>query len=249
MTNMRDNGSAGAHGFEAGKDAQASDPASGQDAAGTPMSVQGADAEAPVDSSTKGAKPAPGDATSVDAQADGESISDEELADLLNGVRAADGDTAASGAAGDEDAKGGTEDNPLAAEYLNDLKRVNAEYANYRIRTDREKAALTESTTAHVLKGFLPILDDLDRAEKHGDVTEGTPLASMVQKLRALVAKAGMTAFGEKGEPFDPNLHEAIAQLPGAPEHADEIADVVEVGYRIGDRLVRPAKVAVFHAA
>jgi molecular chaperone GrpE len=130
--------------------------------------------------------------------------------------------------------------------YLADLKRVQAEYANFRRRTEREKEELAALATAKAAKQLLPVLDDLDRADAAGDLPEGSPFQVIASKLRASVERLGVERYGEKGEPFDPQRHEAIAQLPNPEVTEATIADVVEVGYRIGDREIRAAKVAVF---
>ncbi len=126
-----------------------------------------------------------------------------------------------------------------------EVRRLQAEYVNYRNRVERERAADKVATTASVLSALLPALDDLDRAEQHGDL-EGSPLAIVAQKLRGSIAGLGLEAVGVVGEPFDTAVHEAIAQLPNPEVTEMVVADVVQRGYRIGERLVRPAKVAVF---
>lgn len=126
-----------------------------------------------------------------------------------------------------------------------EVRRLQAEYVNYRNRVERERAADKTSTTASVLSALLPALDDLDRAEQHGDL-EGSPLAIVAQKLRGAIGGLGLEAVGVAGEPFDTAVHEAIAQLPNPEVTEMVVADVVQRGYRIGERLVRPAKVAVF---
>ncbi|WAC67160.1 nucleotide exchange factor GrpE [Agrococcus sp. SL85] len=132
-----------------------------------------------------------------------------------------------------------------AAQHLDELQRLRAEYVNYRNRMERERAADKEATTASVIAALLPALDDLDLAEKHGDLAEG-PLAIVAQKLRGSFAQLGVARVGEAGEAFDIDKHEAVAQLPN-PEVAEMVvADVVQVGYRVGDRVIRVAKVAVF---
>ena len=126
-----------------------------------------------------------------------------------------------------------------------EVRRLQAEYVNYRNRVERERAADKVATTASVLSALLPALDDLDRAEQHGDL-EGSPLAIVAQKLRGSIASLGLEAVGVVGEPFDTAVHEAIAQLPNPEVTEMVVADVVQRGYRIGERLVRAAKVAVF---
>ncbi|MFC7431423.1 nucleotide exchange factor GrpE, partial [Agrococcus sp. GCM10030264] len=126
-----------------------------------------------------------------------------------------------------------------------EVRRLQAEYVNYRNRVERERAADKVATTASVLSALLPALDDLDRADQHGDL-EGSPLAIVAQKLRASIAGLGLEPVGVVGETFDTAVHEAIAQLPNPEVTEMVVADVVQRGYRIGERLVRPAKVAVF---
>jgi molecular chaperone GrpE len=124
-----------------------------------------------------------------------------------------------------------------------DIKRVAAEYKNYRDRVKRDQAAAAELAVAGVLSALLPVLDDLDRARDHGDLTG--PFGSVAEQLLAVVGKLGLTAFGAKGEPFDPNLHEAVAHVPTADVSEGTCVDVMRRGYMLGERLVRPAMVAV----
>ena len=160
-------------------------------------------------------------------QAESETISDDDLAKLIADVAAqTDQDTS-----GDSD-------------HLSDLKRVQAEYANYRKRVDRDRYVARELAVAEVITGILPILDDLNLAQAHGDL-KGSPLELVAQKIRTLFDRYGLVLVGEKGDTFDPNLHEAIAQMPGKGVTVETIADVIQPGYQIGERLLRPAKVAV----
>lgn len=138
------------------------------------------------------------------------------------------------------------QDRDLVAEYRDRAARAEAELVNFRARVERDRAANREATIADVLRGVLPVLDDLDRAEKHGDLEEGGPLALIAQKLRSSFDRFGLVKIGEAGEAFDPNRHDAIAQLPNPEVSGETIADVAEPGYLLGERLVRPAKVAVF---
>jgi molecular chaperone GrpE len=134
---------------------------------------------------------------------------------------------------------------PPESEHLADLRRVTAEYANYRRRTERERDAIRERATGDAARAFLPVLDDLDRAEAHGDLAEGGPLTAIAQKLRGAVAKLGIEAFGETGELFDPHQHDAIFQRESPDVEKPTVSDVVERGYRIGDAVLRVAKVVV----
>jgi len=128
---------------------------------------------------------------------------------------------------------------------LLDLKRLQAEYANYRRRTEEQREIEIERAKGSVAKGLLPVLDDLDRAEKHGDLEEGSPLAVIAEKLRGVVARLGVERYGEAGELFDPQHHEAIFQAPTPGTEVPTILEVVEVGYRLGASELRPAKVVV----
>lgn len=170
-------------------------------------------------------------------------ISDDDLEKLLAGEGADDAPVEGEAAA---DAAGAAPESDLAAERLRDLQRVQAEYANYRRRTEREREEARDRVTAEALSALFPVLDDLDRAEQHGDLAEGTPLGVIAGKLRGAIERQGITGFGEAGEAFDPQLHEAIAQLPNPEVEADTVADVVQRGYAQGDRVIRVAKVAVF---
>lgn len=133
----------------------------------------------------------------------------------------------------------------LAAERLADLQRVTAEYANYRKRTEANREVERERAVGDAVKGLIPVLDDLERAEKHGDLAEGSAFATIAAKLRASVDRLGLTPYGEKGEPFDPQIHEAIFQQPSPDVTEQTVAEVVETGYRLGSTTVRVAKVVV----
>ena len=150
--------------------------------------------------------------------------------------------------------KGGTgTDAPLGAELeslrtdleerTRDLQRVTAEYANYRKRVDRDRNLVQEQATGTVLSALLPILDDLDRAREHGDLVG--PFGSVAEQLTGALAKFGLTAFGEKGDPFDPTRHEAVAHQTSADVTESTCVQVMRRGYQLGERLLRPAMVAV----
>ena len=128
-------------------------------------------------------------------------------------------------------------------ERTHDLQRVSAEYANYRKRVDRDRGAAAELTTGAVLTSLLPVLDDIDRAREHGDLVG--PFASVAESLTAATAKLGLVPFGEKGDPFDPNRHEAVAHQTSADVTEPTCVQVMRRGYTLGERLLRPALVAV----
>ncbi|WP_116195355.1 nucleotide exchange factor GrpE [Microbacterium trichothecenolyticum] len=133
----------------------------------------------------------------------------------------------------------------LESQLLNDLKRLQAEYANYRRRTEEQREVEIERAQGAVAKGILPVLDDLDRAEKHGDLEEGSAFAAIADKLRGVAERIGLTTYGAAGEAFDPQQHEAIFQVPTPGATEQTIVEVVEVGYRLGSVELRPAKVVV----
>jgi molecular chaperone GrpE len=133
----------------------------------------------------------------------------------------------------------------LVGEYRERAARAEAELKNFRTRVERDRQANREAVIAEVIRSLLPTIDDLDRAEAHGDLIEGSPLTIVAQKLRAGFEKYGLTKVGEKGERFDPKLHEAIVRLPNADVKFDTVADVIEPGYLLGERLIRAARVAV----
>jgi molecular chaperone GrpE len=131
------------------------------------------------------------------------------------------------------------------AELLADLQRLQAEFVNYKARVERDRDVARNNAIAEAIRAFLPALDDLARAEAHGDL-EGSPFAAVVTKLRNAGDKFGLKQFGAKGEKFDPELHNALVQTPNPDVTENVIADVVEPGFMLGDRLLRPAMVAVF---
>ncbi len=133
----------------------------------------------------------------------------------------------------------------LESQLLDDLKRLQAEYANYRRRTEDQREIELERAKGTVAKGLLPVLDDLDRAEKHGDLEEGTPFFAIAEKLRGVAERMGLSTYGAAGEIFDPQQHEAIYQAPTPGVTAPTILEVVETGYRLGSVELRPAKVVV----
>lgn len=132
----------------------------------------------------------------------------------------------------------------LVAEYRDRAARAEAELQNFRTRVERDRQANREMVIAEVIRSLLPVMDDLDRAETHGDLA-GTPLELVAQKLRSSVERYGITAVGEVGEVFDPARHEAVVRLPEAGAVGETVAEVIEGGYMLGERLIRPAKVAV----
>ena len=132
----------------------------------------------------------------------------------------------------------------LVAEYRERAARAEAELANFRARVERDRQANREAIIVEVIRSLLPAIDDLDRADKHGDLA-GTPLEIVAQKMRQSFERYGMVPVGEVGEAFDPAIHEAMVHMPSADVQVDTVADVIAVGYQLGDKLIRAAKVAV----
>jgi molecular chaperone GrpE len=126
-----------------------------------------------------------------------------------------------------------------------DLQRVSAEYANYRRRVDRDREAVLVGARTQFVGDLLTVLDDLDRAEQHGDLTG--PFKAVADKLTAVVQKLGLESFGLAGEPFEPSVHEAVqhdpSPVPGPT--VTVVSSVLRRGYRIADRVLRPAMVTV----
>jgi molecular chaperone GrpE len=129
------------------------------------------------------------------------------------------------------------------AERTADLQRVTAEYANYRKRVERDRAAVREQAVANVLSGLVPVLDDIGRAREHEELVGG--FKSVAESLEAAVTKLGLESFGEDGEPFDPKVHEALmhSYSPGVTEPT--CIKILQPGYRVGERILRPARVEV----
>lgn len=124
-----------------------------------------------------------------------------------------------------------------------DLQRITAEYANYRKRVERDRTMASELAVGMVLTELLAVLDDIDRARDHDDLTG--PFAAVADKLTTVTSKFGLTAFGAKGDPFDPNRHEAVAHQTSSEVTESTCIDVMRRGYLLGERLLRPALVAV----
>ena len=129
------------------------------------------------------------------------------------------------------------------AERTADLQRLHAEYANYRRRVERDREAVRELAVANVLTNLLPVLDDIGRAREHGELEGG--FRSVGEALEQAVEKLGLTRFGAAGDPFDPTVHEALTHAHTADVTEPTCTEVFQPGYRFGDRVVRPARVAV----
>jgi molecular chaperone GrpE len=124
-----------------------------------------------------------------------------------------------------------------------DLQRLQAEYVNYKRRVDRDRELVKQNATFSVLSGLMPVLDDLDRARDHGELEGG--FKAVADSLERIVAAHGLEKFGAPGDPFDPRLHEALMHSHSPDVTETVCQDIVAAGYRIGERVVRPAQVTV----
>ena len=131
----------------------------------------------------------------------------------------------------------------LLDERTADLQRLTAEYANYRKRMDRDREAVAVNAKAGLATDLLSVLDDIERAAAHGDLTGA--FKSVADKLASTLQKAGLTAFGHEGEEFDPTVHEAVQHDTSPDVSGPTVTAVLRRGYRFGERTVRPALVAV----
>jgi len=170
---------------------------------------------------------------------------DEPAPDGPDGVNTeAQNDETASGGAGDDDTH---PDTKRADEHLADLRRLQAEYVNYKRRVDRDRAVARDQGVTQVIEALLPVLDDIHLAREYGDL-EGGPFASISDKLEGVLSRFGITRLGEKGEQFDPSVHEALMHVEADLDEGATTTTVVQVlqpGYKMGERVVRPARVSV----
>ena len=129
------------------------------------------------------------------------------------------------------------------AERTLDLQRLQAEFLNYKRRVERDRDLVRENAVFTVLSGLLPVLDDIDRAREHGEVEGG--FKAVADSLDRTVSTLGLTKFGAKGDEFDPTLHEALMHGSSPDVDTTRVDVVAQAGYRIGERVVRAAKVTV----
>jgi molecular chaperone GrpE len=128
-------------------------------------------------------------------------------------------------------------------ELTGDLQRLQAEYLNYKRRVDRDRDLVLQNAKVNVLNSLLPVLDDIDRAREHGEVEGGFKAVS--DSLDRTVSSLGLTKFGAPGDEFDPTLHEALMHGSSPDVDTTRVDVVAQAGYRIGERVVRAAKVTV----
>jgi molecular chaperone GrpE len=129
------------------------------------------------------------------------------------------------------------------AERTADLQRLQAEYANYRKRVDRDRATVREQAVASALTELLPVLDAINQAHEHGELSGG--FKSVADSLQSAVGKLGLVSYGQRGDAFDPKIHEALSYSDSPDVTEDTCVDIFQPGYKVGERILRPARVAV----
>lgn len=159
---------------------------------------------------------------------------------------AAPADAAPQGGALEGDVVEGPDWEALVAERTADLQRLQAEYVNYKKRVDRDRATSRQAGVESVLTDLMPVLDSISLARQHDDLSGGFKLVA--DELEKVSVKYGLTQFGAVGEAFDPNRHDALMAVPlesGEPVEVVTISQVMQQGYALGDRVIRPARVGV----
>jgi molecular chaperone GrpE len=136
----------------------------------------------------------------------------------------------------------GQEADPVAT-LTSDLQRLQAEYANYRKRVERDRAVAHESAIGAVLTELLALLDDVDRAEQHGELSGG--FKAVADQLNSIVSRIGLEKYGTEGEAFDPQVHEALMHDESAGVAVPTASKILQPGYKYKERILRPARVAV----
>ena len=205
------------------------DPVTGQPRRGTHAASQ------PAGTSGAGRPGAPGSARQ---NRGGEDISvpTDEASQPENGPAAAPAATPAEAPASSQ------LQNQLA-ERTADLQRLQAEYANYRKRVDRDRATVREHAVAAALSELLPVLDAIGQAREHGELSGG--FKSVADSLQAAVGKLGLVSYGQRGDAFDPKIHEALTHTYSPDVAEDTAVEIFQPGYKVGERILRPARVAV----
>jgi molecular chaperone GrpE len=129
------------------------------------------------------------------------------------------------------------------AERTADLQRLQAEYVNYKRRVDRDRDVVRTRTIETVLKDFLSVLDDVRSAREHGELTGG--FKAVADEIERVTTKYGLQTYGEAGDAFDPHIHEALLHAHAEGIDGPTCVEILQPGYRIGERILRPARVAV----
>lgn len=216
-----------------------------EDADSLDVKATGDSAKSSAQSSSKAAEDANSAETKADAQADA-NVS----ADSANSANSEDtaNSTESSESKDSQDADSGSL-TPLgkakkeAAEYLEALQRERAEFINFRNRSAKEQDRFRQHGIIDVLTALLPALDDIDRIREHSEMDDS--FKAVATKIDKAFEKFGVEKFGEKGEDFDPTKHDAILHRPDPDATKETVDAVVEAGYRIGDRVIRAARVVV----
>ena len=136
----------------------------------------------------------------------------------------------------------GQEADPVAT-LTSDLQRLQAEYANYRKRVERDRAVAHESAVGAVLTELLALLDDVDRAEQHGELSGG--FKAVADQLNSITSRIGLEKYGTEGEAFDPQIHEALMHEESADVEVPTASKILQSGYKYKERILRPARVSV----
>jgi len=136
----------------------------------------------------------------------------------------------------------GQDADPVAT-LTSDLQRLQAEYANYRKRVERDRAVAHESAVGAVLTELLALLDDVDRAEQHGELSGG--FKAVADQLNSITSRIGLEKYGTEGEAFDPQIHEALMHDESADVAVATASKILQPGYKYKERILRPARVAV----
>ncbi|OEU86499.1 molecular chaperone GrpE [Streptomyces abyssalis] len=196
-----------------------------------------ADAVQPDDAAAQAAGQVPADEAGGPADPAGDVTDDEqEGQDVLQGGQGQDAQVAALTAQLDQT-------RTALHERTQDLQRLQAEFQNYRRRVERDRAAVKEVAVANLLTELLPVLDDIGRARDHGELVGG--FKSVAESLEMVAAKMGLMQFGKEGEPFDPTVHEALMHSYSPDVTETTCVQILQPGYRIGERTIRPARVGV----
>lgn len=189
----------------------------------------------------------PGGENTKNVKASEQDVAEENLQQQADEAESASTPDEVAGEAGESVEENEHPDTKLAAERLADLQRLQAEYVNYRNRVERDRAREKETTIGSVVESLIPVLDDIELARQHGDLTDG-PMSKIASKLETTLDRYGVARFGEAGEAFDPNVHEALMHVEAeAPEGVDGtfVVQVLQPGYKVGERVVRAARVSV----
>jgi len=157
------------------------------------------------------------------------------------GSAAAEADQVPAGAAGGDEQVEQLQ--AQLSERTADLQRLQAEYVNYKRRVDRDRDLTRKVALEGFVKDFLPVLDDLRSAREHGELTGA--FKAVGDEVERITSRHGLETFGTKGDPFDPHIHDALMQVPAEGVDGPTCVEILQPGYRMGDRVLRPARVAV----